>query len=248
MTCWEKPQFDHFQQPVDIAKAPSDDEYENEELTAQRHYVVLGNHDDSLPLAEVNPKQTSVDGQKYSPQYFESLNQKFNVQSPKDAKWKYNWQGPGSRCWCHTRLDRIGDICQLCKKEWDHWQLLRNIPDEPPPFTNSYNHLNENQQRQLVQLLHANKEAFAEDLSQLGHTTIEKHHIPVENPIPIRQRAYRVAPLEQEFIKDEVNRMLEHNLIQPSESPWTSPFVLVRKKNGKLRFCVDYRKLNSVTQ
>ena len=66
--------------------------------------------------------------------------------------------------------------------------------------------------------------------------------------MPIRQRAYRVAPLEQEFIKDEVSRMLEHNLIQPSESPWASPVVLVRKKNGKLWFCIDYRKLNSVTQ
>ena len=54
--------------------------------------------------------------------------------------------------------------------------------------------------------------------------------------------------MEQEFIKDEVDRMVEHNLIQPSESPWASPVVLVRKKNGKLRFCIDYRKLNSVTQ
>ncbi|CAI2189674.1 5771_t:CDS:2, partial [Funneliformis geosporum] len=37
----------------------------------------------------------------------------------------------------------------------------------------------------------------------LEHTTIENHHIPVENPMPIRQRTYRVAPLEQEFIKEE---------------------------------------------
>jgi hypothetical protein len=82
----------------------------------------------------------------------------------------------------------------------------------------------------------------------LEHTTIEKHHIPIENPLSIRQRAYRVAPLEQEFIKEEIDRMLKNNLIQPSESPWASPVVLVRKKNGSLRFCVDYRKLNSVTR
>ena len=42
--------------------------------------------------------------------------------------------------------------------------------------------------------------------------------------------------------------MLQYNIIQESESPWCSPVVLVRKKNGKIRFCVDYRKLNQVTR
>jgi hypothetical protein len=98
ITCWEKLQFDHFLQPVDIIKSSSDEKYENEELIAQRHYMILGDHNDSIPLAESSSKQTSVDEQKYSPQYFESLNQKFNIQPPKDVKWKYHWQGPGNRC------------------------------------------------------------------------------------------------------------------------------------------------------
>jgi hypothetical protein len=57
-----------------------------------------------------------------------------------------------------------------------------------------------------------------------------------------------MPPDEQNFIKEEIERMLESNIIQPSESPWASPVVLVRKKNGKLRFCVDYRRLNNVTK
>jgi len=224
------------------------DEYEDENLTIQRHYMILGDSEEEPILAESNSKQVTVQKQTYSPQYFESLNQKFKCQPPEGSKWEYHWQGPGRRCWCHKPLDQAGDICLLCQKEWGHWQLLQNIPEEEPAKTNSYVHLDQNQQRDLQQFLQANAHAFANNLSQLGHTTIERHHIPIENPLPIRQRAYRVAPLEQEFIKEEINRMLKHNLVQPSESPWASPVVLVRKKNGSLRFCVDYRKLNSVTR
>ena len=58
-----------------------------------------------------------------------------------------------------------------------------------------------------------------------------------------------MVPLtEQTFINEEIQRMLENNLIQDSQSPWASPVVLVAKKNGKKRFCVDYRKLNAITK
>ena len=52
----------------------------------------------------------------------------------------------------------------------------------------------------------------------------------------------------QAFINEEIQRMLDNNLITESTSLWASPVVLVAKKNGKKRFCVDYRKLNKITK
>ncbi|GFU87154.1 transposon Ty3-I Gag-Pol polyprotein [Trichonephila clavipes] len=65
---------------------------------------------------------------------------------------------------------------------------------------------------------------------------------------PINQRAYRVSPTERRIIHEEVQKMLDEGIVQPSESPWSSPVVLVRKKTVVGVFCVDYRKLNSVTK
>ena len=57
----------------------------------------------------------------------------------------------------------------------------------------------------------------------------------------------RVPEALKDSINCEVNRMLEQNIIRPSSSPWSSPVVMVQKKDGSWRFCIDYRKLNSVT-
>ena len=50
------------------------------------------------------------------------------------------------------------------------------------------------------------------------------------------------------FLREEITKMEKEGIVRKSVSPWTSPVVLVKKKNGKLRFCVDYRKLNRVTK
>ena len=57
----------------------------------------------------------------------------------------------------------------------------------------------------------------------------------------------RVPVALKDTINTEVNRMLEQNVIRPSCSPWSSPVVMVQKKDGSWRFCIDYRKLNAVT-
>lgn len=53
---------------------------------------------------------------------------------------------------------------------------------------------------------------------------------------------------QQETMRKHVKGMLQHRVVQPSTSPWASPIVLAKKKNGTTRFCVDYRKPNEVTR
>ncbi|UYV65326.1 hypothetical protein LAZ67_3003950, partial [Cordylochernes scorpioides] len=75
-----------------------------------------------------------------------------------------------------------------------------------------------------------------------------KHRINTGDHLLTKRRPYRVAPRECQIIQDEVNKMEKLDIIQPSESPWASPVVLIRKKDGSWRFCVDYRRLNKITK
>ena len=75
-----------------------------------------------------------------------------------------------------------------------------------------------------------------------------QHEIDTGEHSPMKQHFRRVPFVHREKISQMVDDMLEKGIIQPSSSPWASPIVLVPKKDGQLRFCVDYRRLNSVTK
>ena len=82
----------------------------------------------------------------------------------------------------------------------------------------------------------------------LGFTSVLSHQVRTGNSPPIKQYPRRLPYHYRGEIKQQVSDMLEKGVIQPSTSPWASPVVLVKKKDGSYRFCVDYRKLNLVTQ
>jgi len=74
------------------------------------------------------------------------------------------------------------------------------------------------------------------------------HHIPlVPGAQPVNTRAYRFAPAQKTEIERQLTEMLKNGTIRPSTSPYASPVLLVRKKDGSWRFCVDYRHLNNIT-
>jgi hypothetical protein len=108
--------------------------------------------------------------------------------------------------------------------------------------------LSPGQQQQLHTLLEDFSDIFALTPSDLGKTTKVKHRICTEASPPIRQPVRRVPVGQREQVREELRAMSQRGVIQPSTSPWASPLVLVKKKDGSIHFCVGYRKLNTITR
>lgn len=101
------------------------------------------------------------------------------------------------------------------------------------------------QQRDLKKLL---KDSAKILNNKPGLTNLAEHKIQTGEATPIRQHPYRIPAAWREEVRKEIDLMLQLGVIEPSDFPWASPIVTVRKKDGSLRLCVDYRKLNSMTQ
>ena len=114
-------------------------------------------------------------------------------------------------------------------------------------FQRSSHLLAPDERSQLAELLTDFADVFAVSSDDLGHTSLVTHQISTGSSLPIRQPARRL-PLHKRAEADILlKNMLKKGVIEPSSSPWTSPIVLVKKKDGSTRFCVDYGKLNEVT-
>ncbi|XP_026416204.1 uncharacterized protein LOC113311598 [Papaver somniferum] len=96
-------------------------------------------------------------------------------------------------------------------------------------------------------LLHKYESIFQEPTS-LPPSRTHDHHIPLK-PLttPPNQRPYRIPYLQKEVVEQLVQEMLKSGVIQHTHSPFSSPVILVKKKDGSWRFCVDYRRLNEAT-
>lgn len=81
-----------------------------------------------------------------------------------------------------------------------------------------------------------------------GRTDFLQHHLYITHPVPIKQRPYRMSPFKQAVVREQLEEMLRAGIVEPSHSAWASTVVLVPKKDGNMRFCVDYRKVNSITE
>ncbi|KAJ8037468.1 hypothetical protein HOLleu_18285 [Holothuria leucospilota] len=107
--------------------------------------------------------------------------------------------------------------------------------------------LEEKQRQELVSLITQYGHVFSKGPSDMGRTKVVQHTINTGSHAPIKQAPRRVPISRREEITNHLNEMLANDVVEPSCSPWASPIVLVGKKDGSTRFCVDYRKLNDIT-
>lgn len=100
---------------------------------------------------------------------------------------------------------------------------------------------------QIQQLITDYTELFQEPTT-LPRTRPLDHHIELIPGVkPVNVKPYRYSPTQKDEIERQVKEMLINGVIQPSCSPFSSPVLLVKKKDSSWRFCIDYRQLNSIT-
>ena len=107
----------------------------------------------------------------------------------------------------------------------------------------------EEQTEKARSLLKEYHDIFSLEKCDMGHTNATKHNIVLKDPdtLPFKEHFRRIPPPQLDEVREHLKLILEAGVIQPSNSPWCNTVVLVRKKDGSLRFCIDFRKLNSLT-
>ena len=110
------------------------------------------------------------------------------------------------------------------------------------------NELDAYQQAQLKRLISANADIFAKSIADLPGTDLHYHRIDTGDAPPKRQRGYKHFPVAKREIERQTQEMLDNGIIEPSQSMWSARCILVKKKGGEMRMCIDYRQLNSVTK
>ncbi len=130
-------------------------------------------------------------------------------------------------------------------KEWSRAQkvdwLRREFKIDDSPC------LTEEQKSRALALLLQFFDIFAADGS-FGCTDLLEHEIHTDDVAPIKTRWRPINPLLEKDLRAQLDKWLAEEVIEPSNSPWSFAMVAAPKKNGKIRWCVDYRQLNAVTR
>lgn len=112
-------------------------------------------------------------------------------------------------------------------------------------LNSSLNHLVGDKRQELQNVSMRYKHLFTDVPSKANKIL---HDVHIENARPIKQHPYRLNPVKQAYLKEEIDYLLNNDFIEPSNSNSASPCILAPKHDGSYRMCTDYRKVNSVTK
>ena len=107
--------------------------------------------------------------------------------------------------------------------------------------------LTDHEVQRFEALLKCCPDIFSCSDTDVGHSTRVRHQINVTNEIPFKERHRYIPPGMYSQVREHLQQVLDSGVIRPSHSPWSSNVVLVKKKDGSLRLCIDFRQLNSRT-
>ena len=146
-------------------------------------------------------------------------------------------------------LDDQLDLIQLAAVDNQSSDISPEKTFPPSAFVDiSNSDLDPSEEKALLSLIDSYHDVFLAGEHDLGRTDFVQHEILTEPCAPKHCHNYRQPqPLRVEAQR-QVDMLLEQDVIEPSTSPWNSPVLMVPKKDGSFRFCVDFRKLNSITQ
>ncbi len=132
--------------------------------------------------------------------------------------------------------------------ETERAEVIREFPEYLRCMLPAEGELTTDEVSELEALVTEFADLFVGPDDSLGFTDKIRHKIDTGDAKPIKQNYFRRSHKEREYVDAELEKMMASGVIKPSKSPWGAPVVLVRKKSGELRFCIDFRRLNEVTK
>jgi len=134
----------------------------------------------------------------------------------------------------------------ICVAEKETVRQVKNESKEKVKFFSKFRH-GDLENNCLSSLLWKYRDVFSNKLNDIGCCAVE-HVIETNCNVPVHTRYRRVPMHLEKEVDNKINELLEAKVIRPSTSSWSSPIVVVRKKTGEIRLCIDYRQLNEVTK
>ena len=156
-----------------------------------------------------------------------------------------------------SSTDALTDVIRALHDASSSQQMMEPPGQQPvapvPPhlrqlFEDSVPDLTPTEWRQLAKLLTKYGQNFSENDQDIGRTGLEVHQIPTGDATPIRLPPRRAPMHLRDSIEEQIRTVVEQGIVEACTSPWAAPLVIVKKKDGSNRICVDYRALNAVTE